>query len=55
MITKEQFLCYLDIQSQGIVSMYDTNQVSQLSYGTLTRNDVKAISKNYSMYSKKYS
>ena len=54
MITQTQFYCYLDIQDSGVTDMYDTRQVSQLSYGTLTINDVRAIMNNYSMYKNQY-
>ena len=54
MITQDQFYCYLDIQDAAVTNMYDARQVSQLSYGTLTINDVRAIMNNYATYKRQY-
>lgn len=54
MITQDQFYCYLGIQQSAVVNMYDTRQVSQLSYGTLSINDVRDIMRNYAIYKNQY-
>jgi len=47
MVTKEQFEAFVAVQESGETNMWDTSQVSSLSSGVLTKEDVLAIIKNY--------
>jgi len=47
MITKEQFQAYEDVRESGATNMWDTNMVSELSEGVLSKKDALEVIKQY--------
>ena len=46
-ISEEQFKAFEEIRESGDTNMMDTRKVSMLSYGVLSRDDVKSIITEY--------
>jgi hypothetical protein len=47
MITKEQFQAYEEVRESGATNMWDTNMVSELSEGVLSKKDALEVIKQY--------
>ena len=46
-ITKEQFQAYEEVRESGVTNMWDTNMVSELSEGVLSKKDALEVIKQY--------
>jgi|TARA_R110000824_G_scaffold22325_11_gene81868 hypothetical protein len=46
-ITKEQFQAYEEVRESGATNMWDTNMVSELSEGVLSKKDALEVIKQY--------
>jgi hypothetical protein len=54
MITKKQFIAFLQIQRSGVTNMFDAEAVAALSRGILARQDVPVVLANYRQYLKEW-
>jgi hypothetical protein len=54
MITKEQFQAYEEVRESGATNMWDTNTVSELSEGVLSKKDAIEVIKQYNSLCEKY-
>ena len=53
-ITKEEFLSYVEVQKSGKTNMFDINNVIYLSNIPLTKEKIIEIMNHYQTYSEKY-
>lgn len=54
MVTKEQFIAYVEVQESGATNMFDINTVCAMAIEPLTREDCLDIMKNYRTYYKQW-